>query len=168
MTSLLTQPGPWRTRLIHTEAPGEVILVRLYVGAVFASEGVLKFVRPDELGAGRFDRAGIPLPGFFASLDGILEIACGLLILAGLFTRLAAVPMLVNMAGALAITKLPILWGAAPLFPGASGWWDLAHASRTDLAQLCGALFLLAVGAGAWSADAHLSRHTRLEAATRP
>ncbi|GAA4931727.1 DoxX family protein [Streptomyces coeruleoprunus] len=168
MTALLTSTASWRSRLVHTDAPGEVILVRLYVGAVFASEGVLKFLRPDALGAGRFDRAGIPAPGFLAPLDGVLEIACGLLILAGLATRLAAVPMVVDMLGALALTKLPILWGGAPLFPGESGWWDFTHASRTDLAQLCGTLFLLAVGAGAWSLDAYLSRHSRLEAATRP
>ncbi|WP_149181936.1 DoxX family protein [Streptomyces sp. TRM49041] len=168
MTSLLTSTSSWRTRLVHTEAPGAVVLVRFYVGVVFASEGVLKLLRPDELGAGRFDRAGIPMPGFFAPLDGLLETVCGLLVLAGLLTRLAALPMVVDMVGALAITKLPILWGGAPLFADASGWWDFTHASRTDLAQLCGTLFLLAVGAGAWSADAYLSRHARLEAATRP
>ncbi len=76
--------------------------------------------------------------------------------------------MVVNMVGALLVTKAPILWGGAPLFPDASGWWDFAHAARTDLAQLCGSAFLLAVGAGPWSVDARLSRHTMLEAATRP
>ncbi|MFG3496543.1 DoxX family protein [Streptomyces sp. NPDC047928] len=168
--NVMTSAGPSTrsARLLHTEAPGAVVLVRLYVGAVFASEGVLKFLRPDELGAGRFDRAGIPLPGFFASLDGVLEIVCGVLILLGLLTRLAAVPMVVDMLGALALTKLPILWGGSALFDGARGWWDFTHASRTDLAQLCGTLFLLLVGAGAWSLDARLTRHARLEAATRP
>lgn len=38
-----------------------------------------------------------PPPGFFAPLDGVFEIACGALILAGLLTRLAVVPMIVNM-----------------------------------------------------------------------
>ncbi|MBO8202266.1 hypothetical protein JW613_28855 [Streptomyces smyrnaeus] len=46
--------------------------------------------------------------------------------------------------------------GGAPLFTGKSGWWDFAHASRTDLAQLCGSLFLLLVGA--YSLDARLTR----------
>ncbi|WP_282689189.1 MULTISPECIES: DoxX family protein [unclassified Streptomyces] len=149
---------PFQQRLTGTSAPGAVVLIRLYVGAVFLSEGVLKFLRPDQLGAGRFDKAGIPAPGFLAPLDGLFEIACGLLILAGLMTRLAVVPMIVNMLGALLITKLPILWGDARLFDGKSGWWDLAHESRTDLAQLCGSLFLLLVGAGAYSLDARLTR----------
>ncbi|WP_412075872.1 DoxX family protein [Streptomyces xanthophaeus] len=81
-----------------------------------------------------------------------------MLILAGLLTRLAAVPMVVDMVGALLITKLPILWGNAPLFTGKSGWWAFIHESRTDLAQLCGSLFLLIVGAGAYSLDARMRR----------
>ncbi|MFD4210477.1 DoxX family protein, partial [Micromonospora tulbaghiae] len=103
-------------------------------------------------------KAGIPAPGLLAPLDGAFEIVCGLLILAGFLTRLAVVPMIVNMLGALLLTKLPILWGDAPLFTGKSGWWDLAHESRTDLAQLCGSLFLLVVGAGVYSLDARLAR----------
>ncbi|KUL21110.1 DoxX family protein [Streptomyces regalis] len=144
------------TWLTSTGAPATVVLIRLYVGLIFLSEGILKFLRPDQLGSGRFDKAGIPAPGFFAPLDGVFEIVCGLLILVGLVTRLAAVPMIVNMVGALLITKLPILWGDAPLFEGESGWWDFAHEARTGLAQLCGSLFLLLVGAGAYSLDARL------------
>lgn len=156
----MTQLQQWQARLTGTSAPGAVVLIRLYVGAVFLSEGILKFLRPDQLGTGRFDKAGIPAPGFLGPLDGLFEIGCGLLILAGLLTRLAVVPMIVNMLGALLITKLPILWGNAPLFDEKSGWWDLAHESRTDLAQLCGSLFLLIVGACAYSIDARLARST--------
>ncbi|WP_274560842.1 DoxX family protein [Streptomyces spiramyceticus] len=156
----MAQIRTWQARLAATNAPGAVILIRLYVGSVFFFEGIQKFLYPNALGSGRFDKAGIPAPGFFAPLDGVFEIACGLLILAGLLTRLAAIPMVVNMLGALLITKLPILWGDAPLFDGEAGWWDFAHESRTDLAQLCGSLFLLMVGAGTYSADARLSRAT--------
>ncbi|MBT2452335.1 DoxX family protein [Streptomyces sp. ISL-43] len=148
----------WQAKLTATDAPGAVVLIRLYVGAVFLSEGIQKFLYPHELGTGRFQKAGIPAPGFFAPLDGIFEITCGALILAGLLTRLAAVPMVVDMVGALFITKLPILWGDAPLFTGKSGWWAFLHESRTDLAQLCGSLFLLIVGAGVHSLDARLHR----------
>ncbi|KUL22163.1 DoxX family protein [Streptomyces regalis] len=154
----------WQARLIRTRAPGAVVLIRLYVGAVFLSEGIQKFLHPDDLGTGRFDEAGIPAPGFFAPLDGVFEIVCGVLLLVGLLTRLAAVPMIVDMVGALLITKLPILWGDAPLFDGDSGWWAFAHESRTDLAQLCGSLFLLTVGAGGYSLDAHVVRAGALPA----
>jgi hypothetical protein len=99
-----------------------VVWIRFYVGAVFLCEGILKFLRPVAPGTGRFGKAGIPAPDVFASLDGLFEIGCWVLTWVGLFTRLVALPMTVDMTGALAITKLPILWGHAPLFKGESGW----------------------------------------------
>lgn len=40
----------WSNRLTATHAPAPVLLIRLYVGVVFAGEGVLKFLRPGALG----------------------------------------------------------------------------------------------------------------------
>jgi putative oxidoreductase len=141
-----------------TRAPGAVVLIRLYVGLIFAGEGVLKFVRSDALGPGRFIKAGIPGGAFFAYLDGAFEIGCGLLILVGLFTRLATLPMIVDMLGALGITKVPLLWGHAPLYPKEGGFWDFFHEGRLEVAMLCGSAFLLIVGAGAYSFDARMNR----------
>jgi putative oxidoreductase len=137
---------------------GAILFIRFYVGLIFLVEGILKFLRPEQLGPGRFDKAGIPAPTFFAYLDGVFEIGCGLLILAGLLTRSAVLPMIVNMVGALLITKLPILWSSAPLYSSASGGWDFLRESRLDLAMLCGCLFLLLAGAGVYSADARMNR----------
>jgi len=145
-------------RLLSTRAPAATALIRFYVGLIFACEGVMKFRRPASLGTGRFDKAGIPAPAFFSTLDAIFEIGCGTLILLGLLTRLATVPMIVDMLGALLITKLPIFWGHAPLFHGEHGWWDFIHESRVDLAQLCGSVLLLIVGGGVFSLDARLAR----------
>ncbi len=144
--------------LLSTRAPAAVALIRLYVGLIFACEGILKFLRPASLGTGRFEKAGIPEPAFFSTLDGIFEIGCGTFILLGLLTRLATIPMIVDMVGALLITKLLIFWGHAPLYRGEHGWWDFIHESRVELAQLCGTLLLLIVGAGAFSLDARLTR----------
>jgi putative oxidoreductase len=140
-----------------TRASGAVVLIRLYVGLIFAGEGVLKFLRPDALGPGRFIKAGIPGGTFFAYLDGVFEIACAVLILAGLLTRLATLPMIVDMLGALGITKVPVLWGHAPLYPKESGFWDFFHEGRLEVAMLCGSIFLLIVGAGAVSLDARMN-----------
>jgi uncharacterized membrane protein YphA (DoxX/SURF4 family) len=145
-------------QLTATRASGAVVLIRLYVGLIFVGEGILKFLRPDSLGAGRFIKAGIPAGAFFANLDGVFEIVCGLLILVGLFTRLATLPMIVDMIGALGITKVPLLWGAAPLYPKEGGVWDFFHEGRLEVAMLCGSIFLLVVGAGRLSVDARLSR----------
>jgi uncharacterized membrane protein YphA (DoxX/SURF4 family) len=146
------------TQLTATRACGAVVLIRLYVGLIFVGEGVLKFVRPEALGSGRFIKAGIPAGAFFASLDGAFEIICGVMILAGLLVRLATLPMIVDMIGALAITKLPILPGGAPLYPKAGGFWDFFHEGRLEIAMLCGSVFLLIVGAGGYSLDRRMDR----------
>lgn len=145
---------PWQTT-----APASTVLIRLYVGVVFAGEGILKFLRPVSLGEGRFSTAGIPAPAFFAVADGIAEIGCGALLLVGLVTRLAAIPMIIDMTGALLITKIPILWGGSGLFRTEYGFWDFLHEARLDIAQWCGSGFLLLVGAGTWSIDYRLPQH---------
>ena len=145
-------------QLTATRASGAVVLVRLYVGLIFVGEGFLKFLRPEALGPGRFEKAGIPAGAFFANLDGVFEIICGVMILAGLLVRLATLPMIVDMIGALTITKLPLLWGSAPLYPKEGGFWDFFHEGRLEIAMLCGSLFLLIVGAGAYSFDSRMNR----------
>lgn len=145
-------------QITTTGASGAVTLIRFYVGLIFLAEGILKYLRPDSLGPGRFDKVGIPSPSFLAYFDGALEIGCGVLILAGLMTRLAVVPMIVDMLGAILITKVPLLWGSAPLYPNEGGAWDFIHESRLEVAMLCGSVFLFVAGAGAYSLDARTSR----------
>lgn len=135
-------------RLLRTDAPVAVILIRLIVGGVFLSEGVQKFLFPDALGAGRFSKIGIPAPEVTALFVGVCEVACGVLFLLGLLTRFAAVTMTVNMLVAIATTKVPMLLH--------DGFWKMAHEARTDWAMLLGSIFLLVVGAGPWSLDARI------------
>ena len=150
-------------RIIFTAGPAATILVRLIVGPVFLSEGIQKFLYPDENGIGRFTKIGIPSPEFTAPLVGIVEIVCGALIIFGLLTRLAAVPLIINMLVAILSTKIPVLLGTG--FWGFSlrnlpyyGFWGMAHEMRTDWAMLLGSIFLLIVGAGSISVDAVLAR----------
>ncbi len=140
-------------RIVTSSAPGSVILVRLVVGGVFLSEGVQKFLFPDALGVGRFVKIGIPAPEIMAPFDGVFEIGCGVLLLAGLLTRLAAIPLIIDMVVAIATTKIPMLIK--------SGFWAMAHEARVDCAMILGCLFLLIVGAGPWSMDANLSKKKR-------
>lgn len=136
--------------ITRSQAPAAVLLIRLMVGGVFLSEGIQKFLFPDAVGAGRFVKIGIPAPEVMAPFVGVVEIVCGLLVLCGLLTRLAAIPLVINMLVALATTKAPILL--------AKGFWSMAHESRTDYAMLLGSVFLILVGAGPWSLDARLAR----------
>jgi len=134
----------WR-RLMASEAPAAVVLVRLLVGAVFLSEGIQKFLFAAQLGAGRFATIGLPAPELLGPMVGTFEIVCGSLVLLGLLTRLAVVPLLVIMAVAIATTKWPML--------ADRGVWTMAHEARTDWSMFLGSLFLLIVGAGRWSID---------------
>jgi uncharacterized membrane protein YphA (DoxX/SURF4 family) len=151
------------SRLFRAGAPDAAVLIRLVVGLVFASEGIQKFLFADSQGAGRFARIGLPAPELLGPLVGSVEIACGTLLLLGLGTRLAAVPLVFTMLAALASTKVPILLGRgygifAHTFAPKAGAWAFLHESRTDLSMLCGAAFLAWVGADRWSLDRVLSR----------
>ncbi len=132
-------------RLIYTDQSPTTMLIRLMVGAVFLSEGLQKFLFPGVRGAGRFEKIGLPEPEFLGNLVGGLEILCGLLILLGLLTRIATVPLIIIMVVALTSTKMEIL--------AEKGFWEMAHAARTDWAMLLGSIFLLMKGAGRWSLD---------------
>lgn len=115
------------------------------VGAVFVSEGIQKFLFAEKLGASRFSKIGLPNPDFLGPFVGSFEIVCGTLILIGLFTRLAAIPLLVIMLVAIATTKMPFLID--------NGLWSMLHESRTDWAMLLGSIFLLIKGGGKRSFD---------------
>jgi uncharacterized membrane protein YphA (DoxX/SURF4 family) len=129
-----------------------IILIRLMVGIVFLSEGIQKFLYPAELGAGRFAKIGIPSPALMGPFVGVAEIVCGILILLGFFTRLAASVMLINISVALLSTKVPILLGRAvgpfslPKLPR-YGVWSSLHEARVDLCMWLGSLFLILVSA---------------------
>jgi uncharacterized membrane protein YphA (DoxX/SURF4 family) len=156
----------WAMTLNDTMRTGEsgwTILVRLLVGSiVFLPEGIQKLAYPDVLGAGRFAKIGIPFPELMGPFVGLVEIICGSLIIFGLFTRLAAMPLIIIMIVALISTKLPILLGhdfgtfhlSADM--KRTGFWSAMHESRADLTMLLGCIYLLIVGAGKWSLDARM------------
>jgi uncharacterized membrane protein YphA (DoxX/SURF4 family) len=145
--------------VVASRAPAATILIRLIVGGVFLSEGIQKFLFADALGVGRFAKIGIPMPEVTAPFVGVFEIGCGTLLLLGFLTRLAAIPMIVNMCVAIASTKVPILLGHAywifslPTLKS-YGFWSMVHEARTDFSMLLGSLFLLLVGAGPLAVDA--------------
>jgi putative oxidoreductase len=134
-----------KTKLFKGEAQHYIIFVRLIVGAVFLSEGIQKFLFPDAQGIGRFIRIGIPAPEIMAPFVGAVEVICGLLVILGLFTQLASIPLIIDMLVAMFSTKIPILIE--------KGFWSMAHEARTDWSMLFGALFLLMAGSGKWSLD---------------
>jgi putative oxidoreductase len=130
-----------------------ILLIRLMVSAVFLSEGIQKFLYPDQLGVGRFIKIGLPFPEFFGYFVPSFEIVCGILVLIGLFTRLAAIPLIIIMFVAIISTKIPILLN--------EGFWKMAHEARTDWSMILGSIFLLIVGAGKFSFDHYRSQKSK-------
>lgn len=137
-------------KLIQTDHSKTTILIRLIVGVVFLSEGIQKFLFPAIRGAGRFEKIGLPSPEFLGSFVGAFEILCGILILFGLLTRLASIPLIIIMLVAFAATKAEVL--------ADKGFWEMMHGSRTDWSMLLASIFLLIKGGGYWSVDTKLDR----------
>jgi uncharacterized membrane protein YphA (DoxX/SURF4 family) len=136
------------------------LLVRLAVGGVFLSSGLVKFLF-DNQGPGRFAKIGLPSATQLAYFVGGVEVLGGALLILGLFVRLAAVPLIIDMVVALVTTKFPLLFGAGPEPVAAmpkTGFWAFAYQARLDVTMLVASVFLVAVGAGLWSLDAILSR----------
>jgi uncharacterized membrane protein YphA (DoxX/SURF4 family) len=124
-----------------------VALIRLAVGSIFLTQGILKYIDP-KMGVVRFTRIGFPHPYFTAHFVGTFEIVCGFLVMLGLWTRAAVVPLLIVISTAIATTKVP------ELFRAGQGFWFMVSDARTDFAMLCSLVFLIVEGGGAWSWDA--------------
>jgi putative oxidoreductase len=123
-----------------------LLLLRFFVGWVFLSEGIQKFLFPAALGVGRFEKIGILAPRFMGPFVGIVEIVCGALLILGLFTIAAALPLLIDILVAIVTTKLPMLIK--------QGFWAAMHEGRTDFCMTFGLLAIALLGAGALSLDA--------------
>jgi uncharacterized membrane protein YphA (DoxX/SURF4 family) len=112
------------------------IFIRLAVGLIFLTQGILKYTDP-HMGVDRFERIGFSHPAFTAHFVGAVEIGCGLLVLAGFYVRLAAIPLLIIIATAIVTTKLPELTRTG------QGFWFMVSDARTDFAMLMCLLFLI-------------------------
>src|SRR6266446_7394782 len=149
MNFMITNPGAtWADRTAKA-----VLLIRILVGWVFLSEGIQKFLFRDSLGMGRFVKIGIPWPQIMAPFVGVVEIVCGTLLLIGFLTRLASIPLLIDICVALYSTKIVTL--------AKNRIWSTLHEARTDVSMLLGLIFLLLVGGGALSLDAAFPQKTQ-------
>jgi uncharacterized membrane protein YphA (DoxX/SURF4 family) len=145
------------TRIIQfllkpTEGLRSVLLVRIAVGLIFFTQGILKYIDPN-MGVVRFTRIGFSHPYFTAHFVGTFEVFCGLLLFLGLWTRLVSIPLLIVITTAIATTKIP------ELFRANQGFWYMVSDARTDFAMFCCLVFLISVGGGSWSLDATLARY---------
>jgi putative oxidoreductase len=134
-----------KTRILNTENDNKIIFIRLIVGLIFFSEGIQKYLVVEMLGPAFFKEIGFGHPMFWAYLTGAFEMFCGILILFGLLTRLASIPLLTIMITALITTKLPLL--------ATQGVWTFLHDYSTDFSLTLLLILLIIYGGGKWSVD---------------
>jgi putative oxidoreductase len=119
------------------------LALRLSLGAVFLGTGWGKLHNLGQV-TSFFTDLGIPLPAANAALVSGVELVGGTLILLGLFTRFAAVPLMVVMTVAILTAKRPDIDGIRSLL------------AFDEFTYLAGFLWLFVAGAGKASLDALL------------
>ena len=136
--------------VLDTLSDNKIVIIRVIVGLIFLFEGIQKYLFPELLGTGRFIKIGFTDPAFWAYFAGTFEIICGTLILLGLVTRLASIPLFIIMMTAFVTTKWPILMD--------KGFWTMAHEYRTDFAMTLLLIYLFISGGGKWSVDLKIGK----------
>ncbi len=119
------------------------LALRLSLGAVFLGTGWGKLHNLPQV-TSFFTELGIPFPAFNAGMVSGIELAGGTLILLGLLTRFAALPMMAIMAVAILTAKRPEIDGIRSLL------------AFEEFTYLAGFLWLFLAGAGKASLDALL------------
>ena len=119
------------------------LLGRLAVGLLFLSTGWGKVHSLDKV-TQFFVTLGIPAPGLNAVVVGYSELICGALLVLGLCTRLATLPLIASMVVAILTAKLKDIHGI----------FDLVGAD--EFTYLCVLVMLLLIGPGKASLDALL------------
>lgn len=145
--------------IFRPDAHPAVVLIRLAVAFTFLVAGTRKVLDLERAGE-NFASIGFPAAQAAATMVGTFEVLCGVLVLVGLATRAAALPLMVIIFVALISTKLPILVGG-PVGPfsgpsGNTGLMAFLNQSRLDLTMLLATTFLFLVGAGRISLDARV------------
>ena len=84
-----------------------LLLIRVIVGVIFLTEGILKFVYPGDLGSGRFAHIGLPMPHLLASFVAGVEIAAGAALILNSYIGAAAVLLLCVIVTAIVTTNFP-------------------------------------------------------------
>ena len=128
-------------------------VARLTVGWVFLQTGWGKLHNLEKV-VGFFTSLGLPAPAFQARLVACTEVVCGALILLGLATRVASIPLIITMIVALATALRADIHSLGDLF------------GTSEFLYIALLLWLGAYGAGPISLDRVIA--ARLDERERP
>ena len=122
-------------------AAATLLALRLAAGSVFVVFGAGKFVsHASELAS--FKSYGLPAPELFVVVIGVIELVGGMLLIAGILTRPAAIVLAGDMVGAIVVSGI--------------GLGELVSLTLAP-AELVICLFLAWTGPGMWSLDRRFS-----------
>lgn len=143
LTGIVATAGGWLQSLV-------LLAVRLYWGWKFLESGWGKFGRLGEVAGFFGDELGIPLPMFSAVLVATTECVGGLLLMIGLASRLAAIPLIITMIVAYVTSEREALM-AISSDPD-------KFLSATPFQFLLASILILAFGPGVFSIDYLIKR----------
>jgi uncharacterized membrane protein YphA (DoxX/SURF4 family) len=141
----------FKSFVLNTANDNKIIFIRLIVGLIFMSEGLQKYLFLQVLGPGFFQEIGFRHAFFWAYFAGACEMLFGMMVLWGLLTRLASIPLLIIMITAFITTKIPIL--------ETKGLWTFLHEYNTEFSLTVLLILLIIYGGGKWSADLKILTH---------
>ena len=135
------------------------LIARVIVGVIMTAHGLQKLVGgPANFGA-FLQQLGVPLPTLMGFVVTFVELGCGILLILGLFSRLAALLLTINLTVAILLVKLGVGLIAPADQPGAG--YEL------DLALIAGFLTVLFAGPGPVSLDRILGLDGQVAEETR-
>src|SRR5215468_3950114 len=138
--------------------------LRLIVGFGFVQHGYAKLARGADAFIAILHAMGVPFSDLLGWATIVVEIVGGLLILAGAFVPLAAVPMIVVLLVAIFTVHLPNGFSSIKLLSyDATGAHFGQPGYETDLLYIAALLALCLGGAGPFSVDGWLKRSWRAQ-----
>ena len=122
------------------------LVVRVIVGVIMFAHGLQKLTQmgPGNFGGQVLAGLGVPLPELMGYVVTFVELVGGILLIVGLFSRIAALVLTIDLVVAILLVKLNV----GLIAPQGSG-----AGAELDLALIAGLLMVLLAGPGKLSVD---------------
>jgi putative oxidoreductase len=120
------------------------LIVRVVVGVIMAAHGLQKLMMGPANFGGFLAQLGVPSPTLMGYVVTFVELVGGVGLVVGLFSRLAALLLTINLTVAILLVKVNVGLIAPP---------EAGAGAELDLALIAGFLTILFVGPGRLSLD---------------